>query len=573
LSCAEQAIVLSFELQCKMSVISAAEKHTYWRGSMLAIHREGGMTSNNDLVRLSVSVYLLKASKGTEAWQQLEATGAAVYPLIPSIPGGAFIVLPSDAEPPKWLEPISTLLEQGSSPQLEGQSPGAILWVPRGNKNFVLTFGYGHSKIKDEWVEPEFGKTVALATVPQGQVREVRAEQVFAKRHIANERAPRASAVREFGFEPDRDLVAAVEGIPEPAYWPLFGTRVRGGVSFKLDVDVAKLIETLDLIVERFDSNDHRRRWPQANNLVPVRDEDTVELLDNLLAGVLAGPRPESSISLAAPGERNGDKPYPQHFVIGRMSATAATSPYLMFASWQRLVQSKGDPMDLNAAKNTRVHLLDEDKEEIGVCSIYACIGAEVTLNGVTHVLSSGSWYAADRQFILSTNQALATLGTPTLALKAWNMIDHEGPYNEDAAAADPDLWLFDKELVSFGGGASRFEFCDIMHLPTKTLYFVKHPAGSAGVSHLCEQVRRTAETFFDPDPAYRLKLTDRVVAVGKGWDTSWLAMQPKRHEWNLCLVLMGKQLNALPFFAKCGIARLLGELQRRGFNVSFQAA
>jgi uncharacterized protein (TIGR04141 family) len=151
-------------------------------------------------------------------------------------------------------------------------------------------------------------------------------------------------------------------------------------------------------------------------------------------------------------------------------------------------------------------------------------------------------------------------------------MTDHEGPYNEDAANFDPTLWLFDKELVGFGGGKSRFEFCDIMHLPTKTLYFVKHPAGSAGVSHLCEQVRRTAETFFDPDPTYRTKLTDRVIAVGKGWDTSWLAVQPKRHEWNLCLVLMGKQLNALPFFAKCGVSRLLGELQRRGFNVSFQA-
>lgn len=90
-------------------------------------------------------------------------------------------------------------------------------------------------------------------------------QAVFAKRHIASERAPRASAVREFGFEPDRDLVAAVEGVPEPAYWPLLGTKVRGGVSFKFELEVLRLVETLDQIIERFDSNDHRLRWPSDN--------------------------------------------------------------------------------------------------------------------------------------------------------------------------------------------------------------------------------------------------------------------------------------------------------------------
>lgn len=110
------------------------------------------------------------------------------------------------------------------------------------------------------------------------------------------------------------------------------------------------------------------------------------------------------------------------------------------------------------------------------------------------------------------------------------------------------------------------------MHLPTRTLYFVKHPTGSAGVSHLCEQVRRTVEMFFAPDPSYRKKLIERVKAAGKGWSVDWMDSQPKRHEWNLCLVLMGKQINQLPFFAKCGIARLLRELEKGGFNVFFQA-
>jgi len=139
--------------------------------------------------------------------------------------------------------------------------------------------------------------------------------------------------------------------VPETSYWPLLGRKVRGGVSFKFDLDMTKLLDALDKIIERFDSNEHRTRWPQANNLVPVRDEAVVDQLDALLDGVLGAPHPENSITLAAPTERSGDKPYPQHFVIGRMRASPPTAPYLTYAGWKSLVQSKGDTANLEAAR------------------------------------------------------------------------------------------------------------------------------------------------------------------------------------------------------------------------------
>lgn len=426
--------------------------------------------------------------------------------------------------------------------------------------------------MKHEWVEPDFGKTVVQAVVPQGQVREVRAEQIFARRHVASERAPRAAAVREFGFEADRDLVAGMEGVPEGGYTEELGGSVSGATAFRFELAISKLNETLDLISQRYDSNEHRSRWPQANNLVRVRDDEKIIRLDGELEKILAKVNPEPSISLAAPIERSGEGPYAHHFVIGRMSAKAATFPYLMFASWQGYLSSKGLGLTVETAKNTAVHLLDKDKREFDRCSMYRCMGVEVDLDKTTHVLSSGGWYSAGHQFIHETHVTLSELAAPAFTLAAWNSIDYEGEYNIAACAVDSDLWLFDKELVSFGGGASSFEFCDIMHLPTRTLYFVKHPTGSAGVSHLCEQVRRTVEMFFAPDPSYRKKLIERVKAAGKGWSVDWMDSQPKRHEWNLCLVLMGKQINQLPFFAKCGIARLLRELEKGGFNVFFQA-
>jgi uncharacterized protein (TIGR04141 family) len=527
---------------------------------------------DEEVNRLSVSVYLLKKGSVGEAQQELQAVAVEVHRLTDELQGGAFIRLPADPTTPKWLGYIAPLLNTAAPLDVTSQSPGGILWLPRGARTLLITFGHAHMKIKDEWVEPEFGKTVALAVVPQGSVREVRAEQVFAKRHIASERAPRTAAVRDFGFEPDRDLVSAVEGTPDSTYSSLLGVRVRGGVSLRVDVDFDRLVETLDCVLERFDSNDHQRRWPQATHLVVVRDEQLRLILDASLEATLLASHPENFIALAAPSERSGDKPYPQHFVVGRMSSAVATSPYLTFASWRNLLNARAIVLSLDAARRTKVHLLDENKEQIGSCSVFDCFGAEVSHNGATYVLSSGSWYLASQNFISDTMALLATVAQPSHLLSPWNSIDHEGPYNAGTCALDPDCWLFDKQLINFGGGSSRFEFCDVMHLPSRTLYFVKHPTGSAGVSHLCEQVRRTAENFFHPSPDFRTRLQGRIKATGKTWNTTWLGSLPKRHEWNLCLVLMGKSLTALPFFAKAGVARLVRELQRGGYNVSFQS-
>ncbi|WP_282287154.1 TIGR04141 family sporadically distributed protein [Pseudomonas sp. PS02302] len=520
---------------------------------------------------INTSIYLLKSHKPKEAQSKIESFCDEIHPLIENIPDSFFFLLPFTSDIPKWLAAAHTLVPTEEKPNATSQSPSAIIWINHRGKTFALTFGHAHSRLKEEWIEPDFGKIIALSTIPQNQVQEVKAEQVFAKRHIASERAPQASSAKEFGFESDRDLVSAVEGTPEARYQNTLGEKIRGGTALKIEIQIHRILETIDLLIERHESNEHLDRWPQANNLSPVKDTDKVLILDGILNSILCSTDANLKITLAAPNEKNGEKPYPHHFVIGRISSTPATSPYLSLSSCKQYLDSKKLPMNLENSYGTTINMLDENRERIGSCSMYSCIGAEVSEDGKTYIISSGHWYLANHQFIEQTHKTLQTLSPPPYLLGTWDKKSHEGEYNETACLSDSSLWLFDKELVNFGGGTSRFEFCDIMHWPTRTLYFVKHPAGSAGVSHLCEQTRRTAEIFFSADDSYRKKLAERIQKMGKSWDTSWILSQPKRHEWNLCLALMGKDHMALPFFAKCGIARLLRELEKGGYNVCFQ--
>jgi uncharacterized protein (TIGR04141 family) len=55
-----------------------------------------------------------------------------------------------------------------------------------------------------------------------------------------------------------------------------------------------------------------------------------------------------------------------------------------------------------------------------------------------------------------------------------------------------------------------------------------------------------------------------------KGTPTDWLEAKPKNGDWNLCLVSLGRKKEELPFFAKCGLARLCRELRRQGHELSF---
>jgi uncharacterized protein (TIGR04141 family) len=87
------------------------------------------------------------------------------------------------------VESIRSVLQNPNGLSLDSQSPAGLLVVRRSGNAFVLSFGHAWQKLQPQWVEPDFGLRVALNAIPRNKLIEIRAEQVFARRHIANERA------------------------------------------------------------------------------------------------------------------------------------------------------------------------------------------------------------------------------------------------------------------------------------------------------------------------------------------------------------------------------------------------
>lgn len=518
--------------------------------------------------KIGLTIHLLKPDKVASFDDALKNGHLDIRPLAAPL-DGEFISLPSQPGEPPWVDAIRSVLQNRSGLALDSQSPAGLLVVRRAGNTFVLSFGHAWQKLDDQWLEPDFGLRIALNAIPRNKLLEIRAEQVFAKRHIASERAPRASFIQEFGVDFDRDLLAVLEGIPTDNYKHL-GSHVRGSTSLRLQLPISSLGVTLDRAIQLFQSASYKQRWPEVGNVNPVRDTAIITALEAQLNADLASKQAFKKLVLFTPAERRDEQNQVAHFyVFGHMMGKAVHRPYLLVQSWIDFLKGKNLVPSVAEAQDTRIHLLDEGKVEFNDYSVFECFTYELSVGGRPYVLSSGTWYEVVPDFVGRVNKYISRIAAPAVQLPAWNQVENEPEYNEHCGAA-PGFLHFDSADVLFGGNQSKFEFCDLLHMKSRTLYFVKVASKSSGMSHLVEQVRRTAELLFSTDGTYRKELEKVFKKYHPKVDVSWLDSRPDNGDWNLCLVSMGRAAAALPFFAKCGLCRVHKGLTERGHKVFF---
>jgi uncharacterized protein (TIGR04141 family) len=518
--------------------------------------------------KIGLSVYLLKPDKVATLEAEIK-TGREVRQLAPPL-NGEFIIFPAESKEPRWVNAVRSVLQDPSGFVLMGQSPAGLIVLKREDDTFVVSFGHAWNKLKEPWLEADFGLRIALNSIPPDRIVEIRSEQVLAKWHIAVERAPRASALHEFGVEFDRDLVAALGGVPSKA--TMFGNHVRGGTNLHLEASLASLGEVLDKAAALFRSNAYKRRWPEVSNVSPVSDPTMIERLDARLDVEFESGDAQRKLVLFTPVHRhNEDLPLAQSYVYGHKFKNAPFRPYLLTDFWLNSLVEKNRRPSTAEAKKDRIHLLDEGREEIKNYSIYECFGYELSYGGKPYFLSSGRWYEVVSDFVDKVNTYIRRqIKAPEFQLPEWDQAEEDEPAYNRRCGALQDFLDFDTRNVHFGGDHSKVEFCDFLDTRSRTLYFAKIASKSSGMSHLVEQVRRTAELLFDTDQAYRDELSRVFQRQHPRAEKAWLRSRPQNSDWKLCLVSLGRLACDLPFFAKCALWKLHRNLTTRGHDVFY---
>jgi len=305
---------------------------------------------------------------------------------------------------------------------------------------------------------------------------------------------------------------------------------------------------------------------------LPVKSRADIDALDTILDTEISGGNLLARVGLAPPASLEViDQDV--YFSYGRWNkANHARSWSLQYQEW--VATLGGRQPSLHEAREDKIHVADA---ATGLrrtsIKVKDALSFDTVRTDGHYLIFSGNWYRASPNLNNKLNAFLGQLQASAFPPPQWDGVSDEGSYNVAACNSTPSLIHMDARNVFYGPGQSKFEFCDFLDPTNKILYFVKNPSSSAGMSHLYEQARRTAELFFGSNPDYIDKLRVALLRGRPTLDVSWLSTYSRSLDWEICLVSMGRAASSLPMFAKCGLMRVHRELASRFRAVTYCVA
>lgn len=123
-----------------------------------------------------------------------------------------------------------------------------------------------------------------------------------------------------------------------------------------------------------------------------------------------------------------------------------------------------------------------------------------------------------------------------------------------------------DQKLISYGGGHSTVEFCDLL-TSDKRLIHVKRYGGSAQFSHLFNQGVVPGELFVR-EADFRQRVNEKLPET---YRLTNVAARPNPNEYEVVFAIISKSNNPLeiPFFSKVGLRNARRRLEGYGYKVT----
>ena len=123
-----------------------------------------------------------------------------------------------------------------------------------------------------------------------------------------------------------------------------------------------------------------------------------------------------------------------------------------------------------------------------------------------------------------------------------------------------------DRKLVSFGGGASRIEFCDLIS-SDRDIIHVKRYAGSSVLSHLFNQGSASAELYAS-DASFRRIINEHLPGSLR---VENVAQRPNTSDYRIIYAIISSKRGeslTLPFFSRLSLRHAVRALQGYGYRV-----
>ena len=518
----------------------------------------------------SLSIRLLK-----DGWTPEDSLrGDGKLQAWPAVEGGLYEIGSTDEKTPRWVPLLE--LTPAASELAKNKAAFGIGLLQTAGRWFALTWGLGHTRLKDDAVEQDFGLKVVLNTVDTDGLRTVDSRTPDDNTMTRRSQASRRSDQTAFALDPERDIIRGIEGTPRDAS---FAARVAGTDALRLvrSATASDLPKICAAALHAFGQNHYKKSgFEWIDHVRHEREKTIISKLDDKLAEgfqeALDGYLPET-LHLAFPVVYDPNKPSWIGYVGFR---SRSIFPDLDVAGYIEAVTDEGvTAYDVDFLRKHRARQVDEHGVQCGEdWTIRACSVFETELDGSRYLLSCDRWYRIDKSLVDEVEGFFEKAEKVDLPDAVEG--EDEEKYNNRIAGTRHDWLCLDRKLEKAEGATSPIEICDFL-AKDGDLIHIKDKTSSSRLSHLFSQGTVSARTI-KIDGTFREKVRTRAAAeqaaVGRAGFEAIVPAGTEDVEPNALRVIYGvlttSAVPRLPFFSLLTFRQAARELRGLGYRCAF---
>jgi len=430
-------------------------------------------------------------------------------------------------------------------------------------KIFALAFGYGWTLLTPGTYEERFGLRTTLNVVDPNKLRRIDKKSMTAAPKDTTEQLSRAGVAADFGIDIEQDLIMAISG---KSKIETFGKTVSGkdSLSVSVNVDLKNIRDFLKECYRQYSSDEYKKNFAWIDQIVEVRNPKLVESLNNQLVQKIKDENLEN-LWMAVP------EIVDWHNLEGfsyQGKKEDLKDDIDIHGFLESLSEKEKQGISLGLLKNKHIKgFYSASEQEIHDWKAFNCLYCELEDGGTNkaYLLSNGKWYEIETDFVSEVNNDFKS-SISTCTLPQYNH-ENENDYNEKVPAEDNNYCCMDRKNISYGGGRSKIEFCDLLG-KDKKLVHVKHYGGSSVLSHLFSQGVVSGELFL-ADKKFRQEVFKLLPASYQIFDVD-RRPNPSEYEVIFAVISKSKKEFNMPFFSKVSLRNAKRRLETFGYkNVS----
>ncbi|MFW9876825.1 MAG: TIGR04141 family sporadically distributed protein [Candidatus Thorarchaeota archaeon] len=470
----------------------------------------------------------------------------------------------SFSNPPKWIGFFAGHLSDELE-ELFNSSSSAVLLVKQEKRIFAFTFGYGRNLLNLDVIEEAFGLKVALNSIDPDKIRSVDIKNLDTVVRHSKVQTSQVGSVDNFGMNIDRDILNAVTGFSNDT---VLGKQISGSMSLHISVAIKiyELPELCSRLLEKYNDKTYTEYFPWVDHISDVKNNPLINELNDLLLAAIHNKEYESkSLFLAVPELVDWESV--QGFKYKTSDKELREDIHI--ADVLPSDEEVKNNVNIRWLKMKKVYCMGADNDEIiESWPLYYCINYELEKDSASYLLHGGKWFKIDTDYVKSVSKEVTGIPEYTNYKFLEYQDRNEGEYNKRVYESDKkSCVLMDKKNISYGGGQSKIEFCDL-YINKKDFAHVKRFRGSASLSHLFFQGLNSAFLVLT-DSGFMKKVNNELPSGWKFDETHQL----RAPEYEVVFAVISKVKKGVkdifPFFSKVSLLQVYKQLRAYGYNVS----